>query len=77
MSNHHVDERLSCGCEVCIDSAGMSYLVQCALHLAAPDLLAACEAFVAWSNDENDEYVDELIQVTKQTRTAIAKAKGE
>lgn len=50
MSNHHVDERLSCGCEVCINSTGMSYLVQCALHLAAPDLLAACEAAVQYDN---------------------------
>ena len=44
---------------------------------AAPDLLAACEAFIHWSEAEDDEYVDELIQVTKQAKAAIAKAKGE
>jgi len=44
---------------------------------AAPDMYAVCKAFVRWSTAEDSEFVDELIQVVKQARAAIAKVEGE
>ena len=68
-----------CGCEYG-DTDGGPELTYCALHRAAPDLLAACEAAYEILDRDNEEYSGPMAMPTPELEmlsAAIRKAKGE
>lgn len=84
MSTNDTVAEMACGCRPHADGCGITW---CSLHAAAPDLLAACEAFVAvvheYEQDETgsltlcDYIYDHVSAPISQAHAAIAKARRQ
>ncbi len=63
---------LPCGCRTIADYYGVE-IKHCALHAAAPDLLAACKAALLKFNHSP---LDKMSVAADMIRAAVAKAEG-
>jgi hypothetical protein len=76
-AEHTVEATMPCGCQVTRDASSGQGIVFCAVHGAAPRLLAALEGLLPWVERGTERMDREEARAITQALASIREAKRE